>query len=147
MKKIKIPFYQSESEIPIIEVALGNGTKTLAIVDSGSETTLIDKDFILENKNAFKVSKSRDMVSYTGLVSAQKMPAIVADTYVLPTGCKKYLPLHGYVFDMSYVSQSLLEAYNIDAKILIGSDTLNEYNAELNYEKKELIIKHDLSGK
>lgn len=147
MKRIRTPFCDIKSEIPIISVTLSNGEKTLALVDSGSETTLIDKDFIVKNRKVFKVSKSKDTGTLTGLNSKNEYVVVLADTYIQLEGTKQYFPLHGTIYPMDFVVKSLKECYGIEPKILIGSDTLHEYNAELNYEKRELIIKHDTSGK
>lgn len=143
MREIKIPFVKTGSKIPVVSIILENGDETYALLDSGSESTLIDKDFILDNKSVFKVKRPKAKVSYIGLSNTSELPVVNAETMVKFGNNDESIKIFGEVFEFKFICSSFKETYNCSPKILIGSDTLETYNAKIDFENEELILNVD----
>lgn len=145
MRRVRVPFVNSSCNIPVVPCSLSNGTVGLAIIDTGSDTSLIDKNFVLNNKSEFKVEMTDEKVNFSGLSSTQSMPVVNAQTTIRFHRSKKNFNLVANVFPMDFVI-AMKETYDIAPDILIGSDMLKQLNADINYEKKELVVQYnDLS--
>lgn len=142
MRRVRIPFVHSNCDIPVVPCTLSNGATGLAIVDTGSDVSLIDKQFILNNKKEFKVEMSEDKANFSGLTTTQEVPVITAETQVRFTKNSKRFRLKADVFPLDF-AQAMSEAYDICPDILLGSDILKQLNAEISYEKRELVLHYD----
>lgn len=141
MKKeesIKIPFIENKNEVPIININLAGALYT-AVIDTGSETTLFDssvKEFLsiigrtpyelhTLSENHSVISCSAEAAVRMFDVSGKSFPVVV----------------NGDIIDF----QGVREHYN-NLIMIIGSDTLAQLKAKVDYKEKCLII-NDLSGK
>lgn len=140
MRKVKVPFIQSECDIPIIEFELSNGNKGLAIIDTGSDTSLVDKDFVIANKKEFKIKKRKQSASFSGLSASSDMPIVEAGVKVKFAGME--YPFLANVFPMTFV-MAMKEVYDVSPVVLIGSDMLIALSADINYLKKEVTFAYD----
>lgn len=140
MKRIKIPFAKTECVIPMVSITLANGITTLAVIDSGSESTLIDKGFILRNKKEFtvKASQAAQFVGLTEVTNGVSVKANTEISFTDITGTR--MNIQGDVFDLSKAMKGLEAEFHIYPNILLGSDFLQSINAKIDYEKNELVI-------
>ena len=65
--RLKIPFVKSATDCPIVRYSLGNGATGFALVDTGSEITLVDESFAKENKYCFKIDVTRNKLVMHGV--------------------------------------------------------------------------------
>lgn len=66
MKKRKTKF-NTTLGVPVAQGFLCNGSPFNAIIDTGSEETLIDKDYIKENKKCFTLERTDYKINFMGI--------------------------------------------------------------------------------
>ena len=134
-KKIRIPFTECASQIPVVELKI-KGKKVIALVDSGAESTLFDRDFV---KSSGIETEAEDMkMSFVSTNGEGKSTQIIhVSPYV--NGAFK---LNGMVSNLQPISEHFAMIYGdrYRLSILLGSDNLDKYDAKLDYEKKEMIL-------
>lgn len=142
MRETRVSFIKNKCNIPLINIYLPNGVRAVAIVDSGSDSSAIDKQFVLDNKKEVLVSVSRNKIQYTGVHTTEEQAAVFAKTNVCLSEKKdqKYEVTFS-VLDLSNACSMFANVYGITPSILIGSDFLSEHEAVVDYEKSIVIIK------
>lgn len=149
----KIRFVDMPSEVPVVKFYLGDGTCGFAIVDTGSELTTFDADFVKEHKKQFRVSMTKDKISMIGLGSETEQHALNTDVVLTMTDtdgsdvCVRIR--HGVLFHLEHIRDVLNQQYGIDISVdaIFGSDMLNKYEAKINYKDKTLALEDDIYGK
>ena len=147
-KRIKIPFVKQSPLVPMIRIFLPGGTGGWAIIDSGSESTLIDKEFVRKHKEFFKFERTRDKINFVGIdsksphhiVNAKGSIAFYQDTEIF------FHKIEAIVSDLSNVTNHTKENFDVEIAAIIGSDFLKELNAEINYPDQALYMDDDISG-
>ena len=142
MSKIVIPFIKSKLDIPVVSLYI-NDCRVEAIIDTGSESTLIDKTFAKEHKKLFHISTHTDKCMYFGFNSSTEHPVIIAETVIGFKEKEKAISIAGEVFNLDSVISAIKETYDIEPKLIIGSDFLNKFSTEINYETRQLILMTD----
>lgn len=141
MGRIKIKFIENVGVIPCIKIKLRNGNAAIALIDSGSDSSVVGADFIRKNKDCFKVRNLEHTVEYMGLYSSNKEELVIAETeFVFNNSkcCSKKAKL--CIMDMEYVSNSFFNSYGISPDILLGGDFLKKHNAKIDYKNSTLTI-------
>lgn len=148
MKGKIIPFIDIKTAIPVVRLYLDDNTMFYGIVDSGSDTTVFDLEFVKNNKDKFSINKTTMKVEYTGINSSETMPVIQAKTFIYnsPEDTNRIL-VSGEILNISSAMNSFEKTYNIRPDAIIGSELLKELDAKIDYENRELVIKHDLPSK
>lgn len=132
MKKKEINFENVGTEMPVVKLTLNNGVSFTAIIDTGSESTLIDKDFAKENKKEFELIKTRKKISLLGLNGEKDYPMLFVKALVSECDMKFQM------IDFSYIGNNFEEKYGVKASALIGSDVLNQLNAVIDYDNHKV---------
>lgn len=148
-KKVKIPFVKQSPLVPMVRIFLPDGTGGWAIIDSGSESTLLDKEFAKKHKEFFKFKKTRDKINFVGIdsksphyiVNAKGDIAFYEDTVM------RTQELEAILSDLSNVTNHTKENFDVEIAAIIGSDFLKASEAEVNYPDQALYINDDISGK
>ena len=144
MCSIKIPFIENDTKIPLIHISV-NGIDTVAIIDSGSDTSLISNELV--KKYSIPIEKTHARCTSNGLYSSVTRSITYAKARLkfhnLATEeCEVMLSVLG----MSNVRDAFKERCDIEPYVILGSDFLDEHNAKIDYVKSNLII-DDLSYK
>lgn len=132
---MKITFLKSKSPIPLIRFRLeDNEQQFIALLDSGSELTFVDKT--LADKNNIQLKELNNEIKLNQLSAENKSKVKIA-TPVIRIGQGK-VTLTGMIMDLSHLSSALKAEYDEDVEIdaIIGSDFLESHNAKIDYEKK-----------
>ena len=132
---MKITFLKSKSPIPLIRFRLeDNEQQFIALLDSGSELTFVDKT--LADKNNIQLKELNNEIKLNQLSAENKSKVKIA-TPVIRIGQGK-VTLTGMIMDLSRLSSALKAEYDEDVEIdaIIGSDFLESHNAKIDYEKK-----------
>lgn len=148
MKRVKIPFVKQSPLVPMVRIFLPDGTGGWAILDSGSESTLLDKEFAKKHKEFFKFKKTRDKINFVGIdsksphhiVNATGSIAFYEDTEIF------FHKMEAIVSDLSNVTSHTKENFDVEISAIIGSDFLKEINAEINYPEQVMYMDDDISG-
>ena len=121
--------------MPVVRLKLSSGVWIRAIVDTGSESTVIDYRFVQEHFDLFETKQSSrkiDVVTATGI---EKRPLIIA---TCKSSLKRKIPISCSVQDLSRIITYCNDEFKQDIKMILGSDILKQYNAIIDYESKEL---------
>ena len=136
----QIKFIECPSEVPIVKFTLGNGAEGFGVVDTASETTVFDKDFVKENKDAFHIKLSDEMTNVVGINNSKpvQIRTVVTKATLDGTGYS----MEGMAFEVRHLSGHFKTMYDMDLNIelIIGSDFLKQYNAIINFEEKNLVL-------
>ena len=139
-RKFKIPFHNSKTEVPIVKFYLDNGYEGFAVIDSGSESTVFDKDIIKQNKKSFTLDVTQDKMNLVGVANDQSAVPVVYAKANISFGAVS-IEVNGMVVPLTHITQHCKElGEDIVISAIIGSDTLTKYGVKLNYNKKEMVI-------
>ncbi len=119
--------------------ALINGKAAHLIVDTGASKTVFDKKRILKYVTEKKFTK-HDKLSI-GLGTG-KIKSEFTTLKKLEMGDLKILDYTTILMDLSHVNVSYKDLGLKQIAGILGSDILLEYNAVINYEKKNLVLKY-----
>ena len=148
-----IRFVDCKSDVPIVEFILGNGDSAYAVVDTGSETTLFDFNLILgEHKLEFPLKKTKNKINFVGVQQDTEVPLVKTSPTIRFIDADNnngylYVKIDDAIFiSMANLTQHMKDQYGVDMAIsaILGSDMLSKLNAEVNYQKKEMIIDYDI---
>ena len=146
----KINFVKGSSQLPFVWIKIHETDEwKLAIVDSGSEITLMDREFAdtLAGCNFFKTRKEGEIHlegigGKTGKTTAS--PFICVASFTDTDGNERMLPLHGTITDLSSMKATMKQVCPAgDTVMIIGSDTLHELKAKIDFKNKVVIL-HDI---
>lgn len=142
--RYKTKFIDCGIDIPVVEITLHDGGTGFAIVDSGSESTLFDIDFVKNHKKGFKITKTNKKISIIGLLAQKEMDIINLDTEIsMGYG---FIPVTGaIVARLSGLAGQALKDSEKKICCLLGSDALREMKADINYRTNT--FSYDIPGK
>jgi hypothetical protein len=134
----KIHFVKSSSQCPVVEFTLGSGNTGYALVDTGSEITLVDEELAKNNKSSFHVDVTSDKVVMHGVAGNNEKPVIKARATIAFTE-------NGYQMEAILTTLNRLHVTDKKGKeyiisVIIGSDFLTEYKAKINYINSQLSL-------
>lgn len=141
MRRKKIKFSNQCQDVPVIKLTLGNGKDIYALVDTGSESTIIDKTTIKENKDLFHIIRKREKTSFIGVAGNTEVPIVEASTTVTISG--ESLNLNGIVMDLSHITK---DSESIKLSVILGCHLLKELEAKLDFKDKSIMLNNDLSS-
>ena len=136
--KREIKFVDNKTNVPIVKFNLPSGAEGYAIVDSGSESSLLDYDFVKSNKDEFNVNHTAYMVNLIGIKSKAENPLVEADGIICLDEIQ--IPIQkAMLINLS----SLKEQVGFDIHGIIGSDVLSTIKAKIDYKNNVLVINTD----
>lgn len=144
-KRILIPLVESGCKLPMIIFEL-DGEKMLALIDSGSESTLFDQytsaneSFVLEETNYVM-----SLVGLSGETSKKRIIGARARLSICDDSNNyRYVAVEGMLTDLSHVSEGISSRVGNQLKVsaIIGSDFLTEHSAVIDYKRKELNLEY-----
>ena len=141
MRRKKIKFSNQCQDVPVIKLTLGNGKDIYALVDTGSESTIIDKTTIKENKDLFHIIRKSEKTSFIGVAGNTEVPIVEASTTVTISG--ESLNLNGIVMDLSHITK---DSESIKLSVILGCHLLKELEAKLDFKDKSIMLNNDLSS-
>lgn len=144
-KRISIPFLGESSEVPFVWFSLANGVAGCALVDTGSESTIFDLNFVRAFKDQFKINKTKNKINFVGISKGSEQPIVNVNCKVYLSG-KNEFSAEGILSDLSYVKAHLHSNFDIELSAIFGSDFLNSIGAKINFKKRKLEISDDISG-
>lgn len=137
----KISFVECSSGVPIIKFVLSDGTEGYALVDTGSDPTMFDKNFILQHKKSFRLVDGEG-ITMIGLYAEDKNLDKHITTTITVGDIKIDIP-DGMIVDLSIVHDAIKTADDSSIRItaIIGCDTLLQYGVSVDFDKKAIRIK------
>ena len=140
-KRIIIPLVESSCKLPMIRFDIG-GEIHLALIDTGSESTLFDRhtstneNFVLEETNYVM-----SLVGLGGETSKKRIISVKARLTICDdSNDYREVEVEGMLTDLTYVSEGIGARFGNELKVaaIIGSDFLTEHCAVIDYKRKEL---------
>lgn len=140
--KVTLKFAYSKSPVPMIECRTQSGKKFLALIDTGSEITIIDKSL---DKEVYYVDKGIGNVvlhSMHGEKETSQSLCILKSLTNDTEGHELNFTIKGILSDLSSISEFMKETYEFTEPILvvIGSDTLCRESAVIDCDHEQLIL-------
>lgn len=135
-------FAYSRSPLPLLLCKTPKGKEFFALIDTGSEITLLDKNLDDEIVEAQEEEQHLVLHSMHGEEETSQRIGTIK-TSILDIGCKeREINFNGVVSDLSSVSGFMKETYNMKQDILavIGSDYLNKESAVIDCEQGKITI-------
>ena len=150
-KKITIDFACESDSLPFIWVRFGGMDKPkLALIDSGSQITMLDRSVAEEIRDTAKIvlRKANDDVILDGVGGTKTHDdAVSFASFVEVTdeeGNPCSITLDGISVDMGPIASALKNACSTaDTVMIIGSDTFRKLKAKIDYKKKKVLL-HDI---
>ena len=105
------------------------------LVDTGASNSCIDS--LSASKFNLKLKKSNEIASSA---TNQINETYYSKNNILKIGDFQKNDFDFMLFDMTYINNSLKEKEILELDGIIGSDILNQFNACINYKKKEIIL-------
>ncbi len=146
-KKLTIAFEKDSRMLPFIKFRInGADGEYLALVDSGSEATLLDSKVANElTDNSYYKEYEADSMIFDGLGgSVQEGQGRLFSMRISLTDKKEEtwnMEIWGVKIDMEHMQGALMMcSSNHPVSMLIGSDTLQRMNAKIDFVKKHLEI-------
>lgn len=137
-RRIRIPFEECASLVPVIKFNV-EGRPVCALVDTGAETTLFNKEFIKSiNAECTTVGNSINFVGVSG--EGNKTPIVLTELKC-EIGDNKFT-IDGMLANLNQVSEHFAKIYGDKyyPKVLLGGDNLTNLDAKIDYDKKEVTI-------
>lgn len=140
MKKVSINFIDNPSSLPFVYVYLDNGTSVIALVDTGSDSSVIDISVAKSNKDCISKLGSSQDINYIGMFSTSTQKTLNAKMNISlsPDGHKYETTVS--VMDLSIVQGGILGEYGIKPEIIIGSNFLKDNKINLDFKNLRLLI-------
>lgn len=138
MERVTIPLRFRRSRIPLVNFRLAGDETYYALIDTGSETTLLD----VALKDKVEVKSIEDEGNFVGIGGSTEYKTIeFADTSFILLGDIK-LPFIGLMHDMTALSKHFKDKNKeyIRISAIIGSDLLKKHDAKIDYKNKTLSI-------
>ena len=139
-KKTKINFEKYKTDVPIIKFSLTDSSVYFAIVDTGSESTVMDEKFVKDNAELFQIA-SRHTMSLIG-VSGGSVHTVehVSATFVFEN---RRCMISGITSDLSELNKSACAFCDceLNISVIIGCDTLTQLGSIIDFNDKEIKVK------
>ena len=146
-QKIVTKFEEDSRMLPFVQFTVdGKKDKYVALIDSGSEATLLDtkvSDSLRDSVN-YRAYKTDNMV-FDGLGGSVNETDGNLFSMLITIKTDKNedwnIPVAGAIMDMTSMQEAFSRAIP-DAHIamIIGSDSLERMNAKIDYKKKEVVL-------
>lgn len=149
-KRIVIPFVDASVDAPIIKVYYGVDKFVYALIDTGSEISMIDKSFVKSTKkmgplfeDMFVRIPQPEKMQMIGLAGVKEVPVIKTKTLVHfeDTSTADRIMFTAIEMDFAMIAQRKSAPDNEDISIILGNDFLNSRKAKINFADGELSIK------
>lgn len=140
MIKYTIPFADVKGTIPFIRFPMADGRVVLAIVDTGSGSTLLDRSLMTDYSDIFKSTSPKGKTSFVGIEGSREVEVEFAriDIPMDASGAGDgNLRILGLLHDLSALSENIKKVLGVSENmtVLIGSDCLRAYNAKIDLKK------------
>lgn len=145
MKQLTIPFRKSRVKIPLVDISIGDEEEKLsAIVDTGSESTIFDTNFVEEYGLITTDSWNMSLANING----EGDPVTIRSVDTLISFNDVKFQVKGISVDLSGVKNHIEKKYKEPTRIavILGDEFLKKYKAKINYKTKELTLFYDLPG-
>lgn len=140
-RRVSIPLVEFESNVPVVKLSLGD-RDFYALVDSGSESTLMDKN--LDGVDGIKKQERDSEMSFVGIQgkTEDRKISILRGKFMHK---KEEVKIAGISADLSTIGEHFRKAYNSDITIsmLLGCDFLNVYDAVIDFEEHMLFLHYE----
>ena len=134
-----IPLRFCKSKVPLVTFRLADGEVHHAIVDTGSEISLLSAD-LKDRIETREIESSANLVGVNGKSGYKKLlEGKVNPKFV--TADEEY-ELKGLLYDLGSISNHFKDRKEntINISAIIGGDFLKKYNAKIDYEKSVITI-------
>lgn len=131
-QKCKMKFIDSNRDIPVVELKFRDEVSGYAVVDTGSEYTVFESDFVTKNREIFSLEYTEEYMQVINVSSEKVIPIINASASISVDD--QELNLSGIKNDMHLSVTVNGEKRPIIT--VIGNDFLTEYRANIDYKKK-----------
>lgn len=147
-RKFKIKFSSESRMLPFVYIKFPDINEPyLALVDTGSEITLIDKGIVDRLSKSGKTStplKSKlklDGISGGTTEFQATMVSVETELIDIATGNSLSMVVTGATMNMESLKKSISNTeIETEMVMIIGSDTLRKMNTEVNYKNSEVIF-------
>lgn len=145
MKRISFPFVDGQIQIPIIKFSCNDGSELLAIVDTGSESTLIDKNAIKQYPKLNSKALASGKQNFIGIAGEKDMPIIKAHICIgidTDVNHDDRLEFDGTICSLEHLSNSVQRLYgpSFSISMLLGVDFLIKHHARIDLKKREMSL-------
>lgn len=132
-------FEDLDLAIPILQVKIA-GIDTLAIVDTGSEVSLIDYSFAIDNKISVGQQSETTIAGAVASNDSFSKPFDVAIGLKDDVGKWHYYSLDGIVVQMPQLIQTIKRKTGRPIALILGSDWFRSQNAIINLRDNTISI-------
>ena len=131
--KITVPFVACDSEIPMIELKIGDVT-THAIIDTGAGSTLIGSDVL--NTTEVCILDEDVTANFTGIGEYKSKKILQLGVPTTIDGHE--FDIAGYEFDLNKIIEHFERICDYHERIsfILGSDFLTQHDTVIDYENK-----------
>ena len=133
--------------IPFVTFRLADGTEGTALVDTGSESSVIDKAFVKAHKKQFQIEITDKKIEQIGFYGKSFVHIIklTAPLFFKTYRGRKWFRskiTDALLSDLSPLNQSIAETNKIENAVqaVFGSDLFKALQAEINYQNNTLTI-------
>ena len=130
-----VAFIDKYSIAPLIELDY-KGKRIYALLDSGSEQTLVDRKFIEEQ--GVSTTESDETMTLTGFNGHRNLNVNTVHLDLIATPGALDFPVDAQISDLSVI-QNYFDKWtdsSVRVPLLIGSDTLSKIDATIDFEDK-----------
>lgn len=149
-KRIVVPFVDASVDAPIIKAYYGVDKFVYALVDTGSEISMIDKNFVESTKkmgplfkDMFFRSPQPEKMQMIGLAGIREVSVVKTTTllHFEDISTADRIKFTAIEMDFDMISQRKNAPDNEDISIIIGNDFLTKRKAKLDFGAGELSIR------
>ncbi len=144
MKNNKIQFASTHTTVPIALFRTVTGSTGYAIIDTGSESTLFDVEFMKNNRKAFTVRKTKSKINFIGVNDKSEHPILNVSGTVMFADDTPF-KIKGMVADLTSIRNHIKQKLSLDVAAVFGSDFLKTAGAEIKFNDQTIYL-NDLSG-
>ena len=140
INKTNLKFQKYKTDVPIIKFSLSDGSSFDAIVDTGSESTVIDKCFVKKHNKLFHTT-SESKMSLIGITGdSPHIVEHISSTFFFEG---RRCMVSGVTSDLTELNDNI-HSYcdnDINVSVIIGCDMLNQLGAIIDFNSHSIKIK------
>lgn len=144
--KSTIPFLNKTTSVPIVPFSLVNGVEAYAILDTGSEVTVYDMQFVKRNRDVFETKEDSYKTKLTNVTQdGEEVPYIQTKTKLILRDSdesfkEKVVP--GMVLNLSHINTHLKDTgEDLIISAIFGADMLNWLGMEISFPKQRITVR------
>lgn len=143
MMKFTLPFVPCTSVIPVVKFPIADDLEIYALVDTGSESTLVNKTIKTDYPGIIQSHKVLGKMTAVG-IGGEKEMAVIEAVARIPAKSDKGdtgdIEIIGMVNDLAALTAQMKKMHGVswDLTMLIGGDTLSKLSARINYRTKTI---------